>query len=188
MAHVVPLPHSGFARLCSVETGIFLAASRVMCPGFHFIAATCTALISMGAAGCGSSPKESSPPIVSATEAGDAPTHGPWGATTSDADPSFEDTGRGVCGCGIAPICGQACESACGCCPCNPGDPTETRTVGGVTYHCSDTGLCYEPVPGPDASDVDASNTFGQDAARFADSGCDGVADTGCDAVLRIEQ
>ncbi len=60
-------------------------------------------------------------------------------------------------GCSPAPICGQACESPCGCCPCS-GDIVRD----GVTYVCA-TGGCYladVPLPASCAASTDCPDGF----------------------------
>lgn len=43
-------------------------------------------------------------------------------------------------GCGPPPICGDACDAPCGCCPCGDG---EEMSAGGVQYVCA--GGCWAP-------------------------------------------
>jgi trypsin inhibitor len=49
-----------------------------------------------------------------------------------------------LAGCGAPPLCGQGCQSACGCCLCTPGSRS-----GGLL--CTDAG-CYVPDDGSDAA------------------------------------
>jgi hypothetical protein len=61
------------------------------------------------------------------------------GGVLADAAP---DAGGGICGCGRAPICGEACQSACGCCSCLPG---EQIVVNGSAFQCSSDTSCFRP-------------------------------------------
>lgn len=60
----------------------------------------------------------------------------------------FPGTGGMDCsnvGCGAPPICGEACDAPCGCCPCGPG---QHQVIGGLDYLC--TNGCWAPAPGVD--------------------------------------
>jgi hypothetical protein len=76
-------------------------------------------------------------------------------ALTCDAGPPTPDAGIdcSMVGCGAPPICGEACDSPCGCCPCADGEEMGTgyvceagcwapRGTGASGDHCTVTSDC----------------------------------------------
>ena len=101
----------------------------------------------------GSGTGDASPADLSYADASDVSSSEAPSDVGLGADEVMESDGHdsrtGVCGCGLAPLCGQSCKGPCGCCPCADGDTLE---INGETYHCSADMTCFEQ-----ASSVDAS-------------------------------
>lgn len=83
-----------------------------------------------------------------ATGPGEDATDGTEDATNGEDAPRRDDARVEVdtgidcstIGCGAPPVCGEACDAPCGCCPCAEGEVVDR---GGTAYVC--TGGCYAP-------------------------------------------
>jgi hypothetical protein len=117
-------------------------------------------------AGCGTSPVATQPIEDSAVVDAQGTADGPRDA---EMDATASDSGPGVCGCALAPVCGESCHGPCGCCGCMAGD---VRMVGSDVLVCNETMGCYQPLTSSDAAVPDAADSsasFGADAdAGFA--------------------
>jgi hypothetical protein len=105
-------------------------------------------------------------------------------AKSSSADATMPP---GQCGCASPPICGTACQGACGCCSCSAGD---TESVGNERFVCN-VGLgCFEPASTMTSeAGADASSGEEGDDAELQDGsdGDDGGAALGAGCVPEEE-
>lgn len=90
--------------------------------------------------GCGASP-------VAARPIGDAAVVDVQGTTDvprdAEREASASDSGPGVCGCALAPLCGESCQDPCPCCGCMAGD---VRMVGSDVLVCNQAMSCFQRV------------------------------------------
>jgi hypothetical protein len=94
----------------------------------------------LAVAGCGARPAPAQP-------IGDAAVVDVQGTTDVQRDAEREaaasDSGPGVCGCALAPVCGESCQETCPCCGCMAGD---VRMVGSDVLVCNQAMSCFQRV------------------------------------------
>ncbi len=157
--------------------------------------------VSIGIEGCSCDTRMLTlPDDDAATERDDV--DGSTGNIGGDAYPGDRDAATDPCanvGCGLAPMCGQPCESDCGCCDCVPGDAwcladrsgrvvCDTANGCHMEVPCESDEVCVEgeclPAHDPDCRAVDPL-AFGDCTTyvgvAFDGTSCVGVSGCGCE-------
>jgi len=132
----------------------------------------------LAVAGCGTIPVADESAADSAVVDGQGTADVPRDAGT---EATASDSGRGVCGCALAPVCGESCQGPCGCCGCTAGD---VRMVGSDVLVCNQTMGCYQPLTSSDAAISDVADSPIADGTSDAGFACGTQACTAAQACV----